>query len=189
MMKRNFLRDRKGLAALEFAIVAPMMLALMLGSVEIINLLQTQRRVENTGSSMADVVSRDTVITNSEMTGFWSAVNTLMFPNSAASINMRVTSIMINSATDARVVWFERRGGVYTDLGANAAVTGLPAAMMIPGTSVIRVETTYVYHPVLGFFFVDGNRELHRDGTGRLLQNVAYRRARVVDPVTRSNTA
>lgn len=187
MLRRlaSFLRHRGGLAAVEFALIMPMMVVLLLGSVEIINLLQSNRRAENLTASLADVVSRDTIVTNAEVTGLWSAVAPLMFPD-PGSADIRITSIRIVSATSAQVVWCERQGSTYSNLTANTTVTGLPAAMMQTGTSIIRVESTYRYTPPLGLFFMESNGQVGRDSSVRVLRHTAYRRSRLVDPITRA---
>ncbi len=186
-----FWRARAGVAAVEFALILPMMILLLFGSVEIINLVQANRRVANVGVSLADVISRDTEITNAEMTGIWSAVEPLMFPDDVDGLSVRVTSISIQSSSTARVVWSDRIGTVYSTLAPNSSVSGMPSGMMAAGTSVIRVETTYDYRPILGFFFMEDGFRIRRDlnaggePTGMTLSHVAYRRSRLVDPIPR----
>ena len=86
MALRKFLRLRRfgaakrGLAAIEFAIILPMMVFLLLGSVDLLDALSVNRRAENVAASLADVIARDTAVSNAEMTGIWSAVNLLMYP-------------------------------------------------------------------------------------------------------------
>ena len=108
---RRFARAQKGLAAVEFALIAPMMVFLLFGAVDLIDALGANRNAQNVAASLADVVARDTEISNSEMTGIWAAADILMFPESAATMDIRVTSVMIESATVARVVWSEGQIG------------------------------------------------------------------------------
>jgi Flp pilus assembly protein TadG len=193
---RRFARDRKGLAAVEFALIAPMMVLLLLGSVEIVNILQTNRRAENTAASLADVVSRDTEVSDQEVAGLWAATTPLMFPDTPVGLDIRITSIRFDSTRQGRVVWSERcalmnGGGCgasgYSQLMANAIVANseMPSEMRVPETSVVRVETTYRYRPALGFFFMESTGALRRDGLERTLRHVAYRRSRLVDPIPR----
>ena len=179
-MKRTlvFLRrlssDRRGLAALEFALIAPVMVLVLFGSVELTELLGANRRAENTTASVADVISRDTDVTTPELTDLWTAAATLMYPNSATPLQMRVSSVQINSASDARVLWSDGYHG-YSPRGAGSAVA-LPSGLMIVGTSIIMTETNYHYIPPIGVF-------LH---VAMDLSHTEYRRPRVADPVTRS---
>ena len=171
---RRFSSDRRGLAALEFALIAPLMVLVLFGSVEVTELLNTNRRAENASASVADVIARDTDVTTPEISDLWTAAATLMYPNSATPLKMRVTSVRINSATDARVLWSEGYNG-YSPRGAGSAVA-LPSGLMIVGSSVIMSEANYHYVPPIGVF-------LH---VAMDLSHTEYRRPRVADPVTRS---
>lgn len=170
---RRFRRAKSGLAALEFALIAPMMIFLLLGTVELVDSLGADRRTENVAASISDVVSRDTEITDSERDGLWSAVNVLVFPETGANMDLRVTSVMISSATSAKVTWSEAHNH-FAPLAVNASVT-LPSEMMVPGTSVIMTEATDHYTPPLNILF-----------NGQFaLSHTAYRRSRLVDPIPR----
>jgi len=168
----RFAAARKGSAALEFAIIAPMMIFLLFGSVDLLDALSANKRLQNAASSVADVVARDTEVSNAEITGLWAALDILMFPDNGANVNLRVSSVSVQNATTARVVWSEARG--MSPRVANSTVT-LPAAMMTPGTSVIMTETTYSYASPLGFL-LPGPVTIRHD---------AYRRSRLVDPIPR----
>jgi Flp pilus assembly protein TadG len=169
---RRFVRARKGLAALEFAILAPMMIFLLFGSVDLIDVLGANSRAQNATASLADVIARDTEVSNDEVSGLWDAIDVLMYPNNADDLQMRITSVRIVDSTTATVVWSEAHG--MTPRNANSTVT-LPAAMMTPGTSVIMAESTYEYRSPLGFLMA-GPVEMRHD---------SYRRSRLVDPIPR----
>ncbi|WP_395645792.1 TadE/TadG family type IV pilus assembly protein [Terricaulis sp.] len=172
---RRFARAKSGLAALEFAILLPMMVFVLFGSVDLIDVLGANKRAQNVAASVADVVARDTEITNSEVQGLWAAVEVLMFPNTGANMEIRVTSISIVSSTSAKVVWSEGHGG-YAPRQVNSTVA-LPSAMMQTGSSVIMTETIYHYTPPLGFIW-----------TGPAdMRHTAYRRSRLIDPIPRLN--
>lgn len=170
---RRLSRDRKGLAALEFALIAPMMVIVLFGSIELTELLACNRRAENTSAAVADVISRDTSVTDAEMTDLWTAATALMYPNSTTPLQMRVSSIRIISNSEARVLWSDGHNG-FSPRGVNSTVT-LPAGMMVAGTSVIMAETSYHYTPPIGVFL-----KVAID-----LGHTEYRRPRVADPVTR----
>ncbi|MGE0595000.1 MAG: TadE/TadG family type IV pilus assembly protein [Hyphomonadaceae bacterium] len=170
---RRFARASGGLAAVEFALIAPMMVFLLFGSVELLDALSANRRTQNVAASVADVVARDTEISNSELTGIWSAMDVLMIPDTAEFMDVRITSISIESASVARVVWSEARNN-YSRLSPGSTVA-LPSAMMLPGSSLIMTETRFNYQPPLSFLFSGGVPMEHK----------AYRRSRLVDPIPR----
>ncbi len=170
---RRFAHANKGLAAVEFALLAPMMIFLLFGSVDLIDALGSSRRLENAAVSLADVVSRDSEIDDDEIDGLWAALTVLMFPDPSLTMDVRITSVSIENATTARVVWSEARNG-YAPMSDGATVP-LPQAMMTPGTSIIMSEARYRYNPPIGFLFMGGTN----------FQHTAYRRSRLVDPIPR----
>jgi hypothetical protein len=131
------------------------------------------KRAQNAAASLADVVARDTEISNSEMSSLWRALDVLMYPNSSGTMEIRVTSISIVNASTARVIWSEGHGGMS---GRQAGSTvALDSRMMNVGTSIIMVESVYKYDAPLGFLFQNQVRMTHD----------AYRRSRLVDPIPR----
>lgn len=169
---QQFASAKRGLAAVEFAIIAPMMIFLLFGTVELIDVLGANKRAQNAAASLADVVARDTEVSNAEITGLWSALDVLMFPDDSVNMQVRITSVTIVDATTARVVWSEGHG--MSARVANSPVD-LPAQMMVAGTSVIMAETVYPYDSPLGIL-ISGPMNLTHE---------AYRRSRLVDPIPR----
>lgn len=169
---RRFGRAKKGTAGLEFAILLPMMVFLMFGSVDLLDMLDTNRRVENAAASVADVVARDTEISNAEITGLWSALGVLMFPDTATGVNARVTCVQVQSPTTAQVVWSEGHGMAALNTGSTVT---LPSGMMITGTSIIMTEASMNYAVPIGFLLAGPTT----------LSHTAYRRSRLVDPIPR----
>lgn len=168
---RRFGRARDGLAALEFAILAPMMVFLLFASVDLIDMLGANKRSQNVAASVADVLARDTEVSDAEIAGIWDAVNVLMVPNNTANLQVRISSVSI-TAVGARVVWSEARG--MTARRPNDIVS-LPPQMMQVGSSVVWAETFYAYSSPLGFL-APGPVTMRHD---------AYRRSRLVDPIPR----
>jgi Flp pilus assembly protein TadG len=169
----RFVAAKKGSAALEFAIIAPMMIMLLFGSVDLLDVLNANKRVQNVAASLADVVARDTEVSDAEITGLWAAIDVLMFPSGGEAVDIRISSISIESTSIARVVWSEGHGMEARQSGAT--VDDLPSAMMNPGTSIILAETTFEYETPLGFLLEDGVTLRHQ----------SYRRSRLVDPIPR----
>ena len=169
----RFTAAKKGNAALEFAIIAPMMIMLLFGSVDLLDVLNANKRVQNVAASLADVVARDTEVSDAEITGLWAAIDILMFPSGGDAVDIRISSISIESAAIARVVWSEGHG--MDERQPGTTVDDLPDAMMNPGTSIILAETTFEYESPLGFLL----------GEGVTLRHEAYRRSRLVDPIPR----
>ncbi|MGE0045120.1 MAG: TadE/TadG family type IV pilus assembly protein [Hyphomonadaceae bacterium] len=171
---------------MEFALVTPLMLFLLFGAVELTNALNTVRRVENVAASLADVVSRDTMVTQADLEDLWHAATPLMYPDNASGVQVRITSIFVDEDGIARVVWSEGHNGM-TGRTENSVIS-LPPAMRLPERGIILCEITYPYEPMLNLVF--GNGGLHTmvdpespNRGGFEIVKAAYRPARLVDPV------
>jgi Flp pilus assembly pilin Flp len=169
---RRIWRNRTGVAAVEFALIAPLMVLLLFGVVEVSELLNTNRRVENTAASIADVVARDTIVDDDDIDDLWAAIDPLMYPEAAGPMKVRVTSVLITSATEAEVGWSKGHNG-FAGLAKGAAFS-LPAGLMVPDTSIIVAEVSYAYTPAINVVL----------GNALTLAHKEYRRPRVVDPIT-----
>jgi Flp pilus assembly protein TadG len=172
---RKFNKAEGGAAGTEFALLASLiMVPLLLGSVELLDVLGVNKRAQNSAASLADIVARDTEVSNAEVQGLWSALDVLMYPDRSDDMRITLTSVRIVNSTSARVVWSEAHGDGASARGVNDPVT-LDARMMVPGTSIIMAETDYSYRPPLRFLF-PGNVSI---------SHAAYRRSRLVDPIPR----
>lgn len=167
---RRFAGATKGLAALEFAILAPMMVLALFGAIDLIDLVGANRRAQNVAASLADVVSRDTSVTSDEIASLWAATGVLMFPDNGDDVRVRITSVSINGAGTPIVVWSQGRG--LTARTSGSTVT-LPAGAAAVGSSVILAETEYDYLSPLGILLA-GPLTVRHD---------AWRRSRLVDPI------
>lgn len=171
-------RNKKGVAAVEFALILPMFAGIYLGSVELTELLLVNRRVENLAASAADIVARDTLVRESELTDLQEAIDLLMDPNPVSGLKVRVTSIQINSSTDCVVVWSKSYHG-YATLANGDKINDLPAELLTGETpSIVRAQVTYDYMTPIRWLLP----------ATFSLKHTEYRRPRLVDPVPYSAT-
>jgi hypothetical protein len=165
--------DRKGIAAVEFALIAPMMLMLLFVSFELTDTLGAVKRAENTAASLADVVSRDVIVTDAEIDDVFEAVRWLVWPGDATAVKVRISSLFVDDDGQVEVVWSEGRG--MSALSAGAPVS-LPGGLRLPQSGIVMVETVTSYRPPLGLF----------SAVPFEISKTEYRRPRVVDPVARA---
>jgi Flp pilus assembly pilin Flp len=169
----RFVRDRRAVAAIEFALIAPMLVIILFGAIEINDLMSANRRMENTAASIADVISRDTEVTDAEISDLWKAATALMFPHDPETLKMRVTSVQIVDANTTKVLWSDGYNGLDgRDEGSSIA---LPDSLMIPNTTVLLGETEFSYEPFIGVVL----------GVDIALDHAEYRRPRMQDKVDR----
>ena len=140
-VKRLF-RDRRGTSAVEFALIAPFMILLYLGAVEISLALSIDRKITSAASALADLVAQDDVITDGEMADIMTASRVIISPFDTAPLRVRITSVLMNGSDEVRVQWSDAVGLTPYAAGGSAPV---PVGVLQRNRSVIMVEVEYRY--------------------------------------------
>jgi len=142
----RFARDRRGVSAVEFALIAPVMIALYFGSVEVSDAVSVDRKVSLTAAALANLSSQVTTISASEMTNILDASSAIIAPYDASKLKMTVTCIAIDANRNARVKWSVTRNG-----SSNSGTATLPSALLVANTQILLAEAGYAYQPTVGY--------------------------------------
>jgi len=142
-------RDRRGVSAVEFALIAPAMIAFYFGLAEITQALLAERRAGHAASAIGDLVAQSSSISNTDITDIFQIATTIMQPYPTNTLKMRVTSVKANAAGATTVAW--SNGSGMTPYGTGAALT-VPAGVIAANQSVIMSEVTYDYDSPVNFF-------------------------------------
>ncbi|MHA6287514.1 TadE/TadG family type IV pilus assembly protein [Maricaulis sp. CAU 1757] len=142
---RRLRRDRSGVSAVEFALIAPFMILLYLGAVDLNLALSIDRKITSVASALADLVAQDDVITDDEMTDIMNAAEVIVAPFDGDPLRLRVTSVMMDEDRDLEVQWSDARGMSPYSPGGSAPV---PNGVLEPNRSIIMVEVEYDYETV-----------------------------------------
>jgi hypothetical protein len=169
---KRFAGNRKGVAALEFALIAPMMFLLLFMSFELTDAVAANGRVERAAGSIADVIARDILVTDDEVADVLAAVAWIAYPTPAGQVRSRITSVFVDADGRASVVWSEGQG--LDPLPAGSPYP-LPQAARVRETGFVVGETQLDYRPPLGLF----------SAASFTINKVEVRRSRVIDPVER----
>ena len=139
---RRFRRDTRGVSAIEFALIAPAMIAIYLGSVEISLALSIDRKITSASSALADLVAQDDVITDDEIANIMTAGRAIVAPFDADPLQMRVTSIYMAMDDTVEVQWSDAVGMAPHAEGGSISV---PNGILERNRSVVMVEVQYQY--------------------------------------------
>ena len=175
---RRFVRERRAVSAVEFALLVPIMVTLFLGGTEITQGITIKRKTTIATRTIGDLVAQDTSITNGEMATILAATSSVLAPFSAANLKMVISSVAIDANNIATVVWSDAGSG------ATARVVGTPVTLptglnAFPNTTLIWAEAEYTYTPTIGYTI-----------TGSLaLKDKVYLRPRLVAKVCRETGA
>ncbi len=140
---RKLARDRRGVSAVEFALIAPAMVASYFGMAEITQALLAERKAAHAASAIGDLVSQSSSVSSSDITDIFEIASTIMKPYSTSTLKMRVSSLTADAGGTPKVDWSSGSG--LTALTTGATVTGLPAGVIAAGQSLVMSEVTYSY--------------------------------------------
>jgi len=145
---RRFVHDADAVAAVEFTIILPFMLALYLGSLEFGNAMAVQFKTALATRTVADLTSQYILIDNTTISGILNAASTVIAPYSGSSVIVTVTQITTNSSGQGTIVWSDSLNGTARTVGQSVT---LPTALQIANTTMIWSEVTYPYRPTFGY--------------------------------------
>jgi len=140
-------RDSRGVSAVEFAMLAPLMITLYLGCVETSLGVAAQRKVSLTSATLANLAAQTTNISKSEMDDILAASSAIISPYSSANMSLTLSCLNIDSDKNVTVKWTVASGG-GTPLSGPPSV---PAALLVADTQLVYAEASYAYTPAVGY--------------------------------------
>jgi len=144
----RFIDECRGISALEFAMLLPIMLTLYLGSVEASQGVGVNRKVKLTAHTLADLVTQYTNITNADMSNILNAGSAIIAPYVAGNLKETISELSVNSQGVATVVWSDTLNGTALTVGSTVTV---PTLLAVPNTYLIYAQTQYSYNPTYGY--------------------------------------
>src|SRR5690606_19187870 len=139
-----------GLAAIEFALIFPVMVGMYMGVAEFGQVLSLNRKITNIAAATSDLVGQEKTIDDSKIADIFAAATSMIVPYDELPISIVVSSIVADPDDgDTTVDWSDARNG--TPRAAGQAID-VPAGLIGPGETVIYTEITYQYDSVVGRF-------------------------------------
>ena len=165
-------RDIRGVSALEFALVFPLMITLYFGVIEFSQVINADRRTTSAASAAADLVAQVSLINEEEMRNVFDAASKIMAPYDDEKLKIVVTAVTVDDDGNATVAW---SCGRKTSARAEDSTVTLPTALAVPDSSLVMAETTYNRDSIVNAYF--GNASY-------TLSDTTYFRPRVSNSVT-----
>jgi Flp pilus assembly protein TadG len=141
-------RDRRGVSAVEFAFIAPVLIIAYFGVAELCGAMLAQRKAGHVASEIGDLVAQcQSIAPATDFPNFWAVGAAVMAPLDTSTLKMRITSITAD-ATDTifTVGWSQDNGLGLTQYATGTVLTTPALTGLIPANgSVIMSETQYTY--------------------------------------------
>lgn len=147
MRRRLFGRlagDQRGVAAVEFALLAPVLIFFYFGLAEFCQGYMAQKRMGHVSAMVADLVAQQEAVSPTSLDDIFAIGDLIMSPFPSTTLKQRVSSVTRGADGVARIDW------IYgDDLEVPAHADGdsvtLPDDLIANGESIIMSEATYDY--------------------------------------------
>ena len=127
MRLKAFADDRRGVSALEFAFVAPILIMLYLGLAELTLGMMASRRTAHLAATIGDLAAQSENLTNANITDLWAIATSMMQPfDTGTNLKMRLTSVTMGSDNKAKVNWSQSQN--MTPYTAGAVISTITTA-------------------------------------------------------------
>lgn len=142
--------DRSGVAALEFALIAPLLITLYLGTMEISNGLQMNKKVSRAASTVGDLVTQldESTLNKATIDSILGIGGAVTQPYNFTKPTVTITGIEISAAGAATISWSRKLSdtGIYSRPFTPGTVVTVPPKVLIASTFLVRVETALAYN-------------------------------------------
>jgi Flp pilus assembly protein TadG len=185
---RNLACDNSGIAAIEFAVIVPIMLVMFFGTVEFSSGVAVDRKVTLVARTLSDLTSQSsTAVDDTSLQNVFTASIAILTPYSATPTQATLSEIYVDSSMNAKIQWSKAAtiasGATQATLVTSSHAAGdtvtVPAGLLVPKTYLIFSEVSYLYKPTIGYVMAKA---------GVNLSDVAYTRPRQVTCVIYNNT-
>lgn len=146
---RTYLDARDGVAAMEAVLVFPILITLLLGTLDLGRGIMSNQKTIKASQVIADLVTREVVIDSSGVNEAITAGKLSLAPYDAESLAFDVVSFRFLDDGTPQIVWRETR---------NMSPISDPAARVEPiaeaGSGVVMVVANYKYEPIFSDFVI-----------------------------------
>lgn len=148
---RGFGRDAGGIAAVEFGFVAPILLVMLLGAIELTRAISIDRRFSQVTTTIADLVTREQTLTADDVAAIYTVAAQIMRPYDVSELKLSIIPVKAIDATTTVVYPATTNRPSYNggSVPPRCASYPLTQGMLTSTTeSVIVVEGVYTFTPL-----------------------------------------
>ena len=152
---RSLWRDCRGVTAMEFGLILPVLVFLSVGTVEFGRMILLVQKVQNGTFVLADLAARDEELHEDQLNNMFLAVNNILEPFEFGDIGTAVvTSVTVNDDGDPIINWQRFGSGTLetdSEIGEEGDEAELPENIPLNvGETLIVSEVFFQYEPIFG---------------------------------------
>jgi Flp pilus assembly protein TadG len=172
----SFVCDDHGVSAVEFALIVPIILLLLIGMVDINEALTVYRKMRQISSTVTDLVAQRSELTPAEVTMILSGSASLLAPYDTADLDIVLS--VLNVAPAGQTVAWSRAYQTTTETVGTEPDFPVPAKLAENGVQVVAVRVDYKFNTLSS-----GLLQGILGRSGYVMQDTMYERPRVGDEI------
>ncbi len=141
---RRFVSSTSGVAGIEFAMILPVLLLLLVGFYEAGSALAIYTKTRFAAATLAEITNQYATIHDTDMQQILGATTAVLAPYTSTPAVASVSQIAIDATGHATVSW-------SNTLAPGSKIT-IPAALAVPNSWLIFSQVSYTYTPFTAFF-------------------------------------
>jgi len=144
----SFHDDQRGMGAVEFALIVPMLIVVYLASFELTTSLSVAKRVTKAAATVADIVTQSSTVSKTSLATMSDVTKAILVPYASTGMVLKISGITVDATKNAKVAWsWSSSGTAPYAVNSNATV---PSSMLFADTFLVRSELA-VPHELLTF--------------------------------------
>ncbi|WP_176793668.1 TadE/TadG family type IV pilus assembly protein [Rhodospira trueperi] len=163
-------RCKRGTAAIEAALILPILLTMMLGMVELTTYVEATRKAVSAAQTVADLVAQESATTDNDLDVIRLAAESILAPLDTKNGKLKIAIASIGFDDDdgsTFVLWDDK------DAGAPPVVPSDADGLGSPGESVVMVSMSFQYDSPFGFMLTSSTLEESAFSRPRITRRIA----------------
>lgn len=161
-LARHCLADRRGVAAVEFAYIAPILLVMLMATFELSRAVSIDRRLNSVSAMASELVAREEKVDAEDLKNIYRSLNHVLKPYDDNSLVVRLLQVRTGTTGATKVEWSREisgtsvstNGSTLTTPYANCSAFSIDQELKQNGTRIVVAEVGYNYQPVFGSFIL-----------------------------------
>ena len=151
-LHRRFLASTRGVAAIEFAILLPVLVTLCLAAVDAGRAIAIYTKVRSATYILDAIANQYSTIQSSDMSAILGATSVVLTPYSSSPVAVVISQIKVSSATKATVNWSATLNGTALTQNSTTTVPTNFASCSSYPCYLIYGQVSYSYTPLFAYF-------------------------------------
>ena len=141
---RSFASDTRGVSAVEFALIAPILIMTYLALAELTLGMMASRRTSHLAASIGDLAAQSETLTNANVTDLFAIGTSMLQPFvTGTDLKIRLTCVTMGTDNKAKVIWSDAQ--YMTPYTVGSTIATITTAQISAGESLMMTEVEYKY--------------------------------------------